>query len=300
VRELCNPVTKLHGKTKSPALNPTAHLVCRRTTDSSKVPARLVRLSNQFGTVETVTSGAQTLCLPSLKRKLHGRRTITPTGHNPEKVLDHFRCYAVRPREVSIPVTLKDQFGSGAAKVARLVKLCNPVRKTYQHRITKIKYPQAHLACYEIKDGMQFKPLDVAVLNQFGRRRLRVQKAQTLCVPTFKELVKKIVEPPYEAPSHPDVFAVELHSTSCDDGASIVHTVKGTTDPGHPFGKATGVLTGSEPQTVTVAADGTFTAQAKTSRAPGTYHWDWVVSDIDGATASRSIDIAITRDEIHC
>lgn len=309
VRELCNPVEKVHGKKTTKRRHPSAHLVCRRTVDQGTIPQRAVRLQNQFGTVDTVTTGSQTLCLPSLKRKLRGKKTPTPTGKNPEKVLDHFRCYGVQQRNVPVAVKLTDQFGKGAASVMRLVKLCNPVQKTFKNKVTKIKYPKAHLACYTIKDGMKFKPLDVAVLNQFGKRRLRVQKAQLLCVPTFKQLLPMNNVPAERLPGLPptpvvEPFVVGLSTTACTDGTGIVHTVKVTTSPGHPFGTATGVLTGGgqtfPAQTVTADADGTWTAQMRTPLAPATYRWDWTVMDIGDATASASIAVIVQEDNPRC
>jgi hypothetical protein len=186
-RQLCNPVRKtLAGKATGVA-NPTAHLVCRRTTDMiSKLAQRNVRLRNQFGTVDTRTTGASTLCIPSLKKIFDGKPT-PPPGADPEKVLDHFRCYGVQPRFVSRDVGLRDQFGLSGSQVKVLATLCNPVRKTFGDKTAKIKRPEAHLACYTIQDKPLFKPRDVLVRNQFGDQQLRAEKVQFLCLPTFKQ-----------------------------------------------------------------------------------------------------------------
>jgi len=186
-RQLCNPVRKaLAGKVTEIA-NPTAHLVCRRTVDMFGKPIqRNVRLRNQFGIVDTRTTGAVTLCVPSLKKIWNGNPKV-PTGPDPEKVLDHFRCYDVKPRLVPRGVVLRDQFGEGSSQVVRLVRLCNPVRKTYQDKIATIKRPEAHLACYTIVDKPAFKPRDVVVGNQFGGQGLRAEKVESLCLPTFKQ-----------------------------------------------------------------------------------------------------------------
>jgi hypothetical protein len=203
VRQLCNPVRKRHGKTITPIDHPRAHLVCRRTTDDLPTAVRDVRLRNQFGVIDTRTTTAQTLCLPSLKRIVKGK-PVAPTGPNPELVLDHFRCYGVQPRPVSLSVRLKDQFGVSPAKVIRLVRLCNPVRKSYQGKAAKIKRPSAHLACYTIKDKLPFKPRKVVVRNQFGVAQLVAQKVETLCLPTREQVI-----------GTPDVWAMD---NAADDG----------------------------------------------------------------------------------
>jgi hypothetical protein len=188
--QLCNPVSKTLGQETSAVLHPKAHLLCRRTTPSPGTSqVRQVLLTNQFGSVTTKTTAATTLCIPSLKAIFHGR-LVRPTGPNPETVLDHFRCYGVQPRKVSRTVGLKDQFATTTTKVTTLVRLCNPVRKSYQGKTTKIKRPAAHLACYLISDTKPFKPRQVVVGNQFGFGLLKAVKVGMLCLPTFKKVIR--------------------------------------------------------------------------------------------------------------
>jgi hypothetical protein len=178
-RHLCNPVRKNNGK----VINPRAHLVCYETPSVGTVPfqPREVRVSNQFGIRQLSVVKPVALCVPSLKRKGAG---AAPTGPNPELVLDHFRCYDVKPQPVSRVVTLVDQFKSTKTKVLRVVRLCNPVSKSGG----KVRRPQAHLVCYSINET-PFQPLAVTVRNQFGVAGMRVRKPAMLCLPSLKKLV---------------------------------------------------------------------------------------------------------------
>ena len=104
-RLLCNPVRKNNGR----ILNGHAHLVCYEATDVGTVPfqPRDVRVSNQFGVRRLSAVRPVALCVPSLKRKGAG---TAPTGANPTLVLDHFRCYDVKPQAAARTVKLVDQF----------------------------------------------------------------------------------------------------------------------------------------------------------------------------------------------
>jgi hypothetical protein len=178
-RQLCNPVSKNNGK----VINPRAHLVCYETPDVGTVPfqPREVRVSNQFGIRQLSVVRPVTLCVPSLKRKGAG---AAPTGPNPELVLDHFRCYDVKPQTTPRTVKLADQFNTTKTQVVQVVRLCNPVRKNN----TPVKRAQAHLVCYSIKEST-FQPLAVTVRNQFGVAGMRVRKPSMLCLPSLKKLV---------------------------------------------------------------------------------------------------------------
>jgi len=195
-RQLCNPVRKTRGHETTPILHPKAHLVCHATTESAKTPTQAIRLRNQFGTVETRTTGARSLCLPSLKRVVK-QRAVAPSGELPQRTLDHFRCYGVQPRQTPRSVTLTDQFGRRSAKVIRLTRFCTTARKTYQHRVTKVRRPEADLACYRIIAAPTFTPRDVIIRSQFGTRRMRVLKVETLCLPTTTQI---LIPPAYPLP----------------------------------------------------------------------------------------------------
>ena len=178
-RQICNPVSKNNGR----VLNPRAHLVCYETPSLGTVPfqPREVRVSNQFGIRQLSVVRPVTLCVPSLKRKGAG---AAPTGPNPTLVLDHFRCYDVKPQPAARVVKLADQFKVTKTKVLRVVRLCNPVRKNNE----VVRRPRAHLVCYSISEP-PFQPLAVTVRNQFGVAVLRVRTPQMLCLPSLKKLV---------------------------------------------------------------------------------------------------------------
>ena len=178
-RQLCNPVSKNNGR----VLNRSAHLVCYETRDLGPIPfaPRVVRVSNQFGIRELSVVSPATLCVPSLKRKGAG---AAPTGTNPELVLDHFRCYDVKPLASRKTVKLVDQFKTTKTKVLRIVRLCNPVRKN----VTPVRRAKAHLVCYSISEP-PFQPLAVTVRNQFGVAGMRVRTWQLLCLPSLKQIV---------------------------------------------------------------------------------------------------------------
>lgn len=181
-RHLCNPVRKNNGR----VLNPRAHLVCYETPSVGPVPfqPRDVRVSNQFGIRQLSVVRPLTLCVPSLKRPGTVPAGTALTGPNPTRVLDHFRCYDIKPLTVARTVTLRDQFKVSKAKVRRIVRLCNPVRKNNE----PVRRPQAHLVCYEIAEGT-FAARPATVRNQFGQSPLRVRRPHMLCLPSLKKLV---------------------------------------------------------------------------------------------------------------
>ena len=81
---------------------------------------------------------------------------------------------------------LTDQFKTTTAKVVRVIRLCNPVRKNN----TPVRRAKSHLVCYSIRDEPAFNPLAVRVRNQFGRAALRIRRPETLCLPSFKEVIQ--------------------------------------------------------------------------------------------------------------
>jgi hypothetical protein len=176
---LCNPVSKNGGR----VLHRSAHLNCYLTKDVDvKFTSVKADITNQFGTTTVEIVRPEGLCVPSLKSKT---RVAPPTTPNPEKAIDHFRCYVVTPVDVSKSVKLTDQFGSTATRTLRLVELCTPVSKNGG----RVRRPKAHLACYSIKDGSAFKPRTVRVRNQFGLVNVRAIEPSTLCLPSFKKVL---------------------------------------------------------------------------------------------------------------
>jgi hypothetical protein len=176
VQILCNPV----HKNQSTVLHGRAHLICYKTVDSGiHFKQQKVNVTNQFGKVDLTVRRPVSLCVPSLK----GKETTPPPMPNLPKLVDHLRCYAVDPVDVSKEVQLRDQFTSARAQVIRLVRLCNPVRKDSR----QVVRPKAHLVCYSITDAKRFSAVGVHVRNQFGPAALRVIQPKLLCLPSFKE-----------------------------------------------------------------------------------------------------------------
>jgi hypothetical protein len=184
VQTLCNPVSKrLPGsKNASKILHRQAHLTCYQTRDSGiDFKARSVSVTNQFGTRKLAVLRPVSLCVPSLKSKA----PAPPRGPDPAQVVDHFRCYAVKEEFVAKQVILVDQFSRTFGRTLRVVRLCNPVSKNGG----PVRRRTAHLVCYSILDGNQFKAVGVRVRNQFGLASLRALKPETLCLPSFKQKI---------------------------------------------------------------------------------------------------------------
>jgi hypothetical protein len=176
---LCNPVSKNGGR----VLHRTAHLNCYLTRDVNvKFTPLKADVTNQFGTTTVEVVRPEGLCVPSLKSKT---RAAPPTTPNPEKAVDHFRCYVVTPVDVSKSVKLKDQFGATATRTLRLVELCTPVSKNGG----QVRRPKAHLVCYSIKDANAFASRNVRVRNQFGLATVQAVRPSTLCLPSFKKVL---------------------------------------------------------------------------------------------------------------
>ena len=177
-RTLCNPVSKNDGK----IVNPKAHLTCYATRDAAGTfKPRRVRVVNQFGTGTLQVLRPASLCVPSLKRLGRPR----PSGKPPQALLDHFRCYDVKPRDVNVTVRLHDQFATTKTRVLRVTTLCNPVRKVKGDSVAKVRRPRAHLVCYAIRDTSRRHR--VTIRNQFETARLRTSRALTLCLPSLKK-----------------------------------------------------------------------------------------------------------------
>jgi hypothetical protein len=138
-----------------------------------------VSVTNQFGTRVLRVTKAVSLCVPSLK-KLGG--SAPGTAPNPERRLDHFRCYVVDPKQTPRTVTLADQFVTTRTHTVSVVRICNPVSKNGG----TVRKPTAHLACYSIRDINESRVRAVTVRNQFGVARLSVGRGRSLCVPSLK------------------------------------------------------------------------------------------------------------------
>lgn len=174
----CNPVSK-NGE---PINDPTAHLRCYKIKDvkgQAKFPGDDVASANQFGPEQVRLTKAATLCVPSEK-----------DGVASALNLDHFKCYKATTRKKTATftkreVSLQDQFFDGPRQtlVDKPVVFCGPVSKNGEG----IRYPDAHLRCYKIKDAKGQEPFagrDATITNQFGEEMVSASKPKLLCVPS--------------------------------------------------------------------------------------------------------------------
>lgn len=184
----CNPV----DKDGSGINNPTAHLTCYKIRDVRgdefpKFRKRRVEASDQFGTHTLLLKKIRTLCLPSSKSPAGEVPGPPPTG------LDHFKCYTTRQfgtKFDSRQVLLTDQFNTERVNVIRPEAFCTPVDKNGEG----INDPTAHLTCYEVRDISgdefpKFREQRVDVGDQFGTHSLRLNKTETLCLPSSKTVL---------------------------------------------------------------------------------------------------------------
>jgi hypothetical protein len=172
---VCNPARN----DGSALLAPTAHLVCYQSRDVASFRPRFVNIANQLGTRPLRVVKPVSLCVPSLKRKGGQAPGTTP---DPQRRLDHFRCYEVDPKVTRGTVRTADQFVTTRTNIVSVVRLCNPVAKNGG----TVRRPTAHLVCYSIRDIVASKVRAVTVRNQFGVARLSVGKARSLCLPSLK------------------------------------------------------------------------------------------------------------------
>lgn len=119
-----------------------------------------------------------------------GPQEASPLAPDAPLLLNHFYCYQIQgSKPVSETVKLQDQFNKRArrANVGETVRLCNPVQKTHNDKVTKILYPNDHLLMYNIGQHTGEPKRLVQVRNQFGSQELAVFfPAEVLAVPTKK------------------------------------------------------------------------------------------------------------------
>jgi len=134
---------------------------------------RIVGLNDLF--CPGLTPGGQkVLTVEDAAFARHGVYPVQPA-------LEHFKCYVTAPVPFNPrQVALQDQFGGRNANIPARKELCNPVRK----RAEPFQNRAAHLQCYLTRSPAVNKV--VAVQNQFGSQRLRVGRAQRLCLPSRK------------------------------------------------------------------------------------------------------------------
>jgi hypothetical protein len=193
----CNPVEKTRVLA-SGAIQTTpikfrfAHLKCHRIQEERPptVP-KAVSVTNQFGAEQVLElDGPLVLCAPAEKEGTPGPA---------ERVLNHFKCYAARGKQIVAKVGLKDQFHSEGVKVHNPVLLCNPVLQKVRldtptgGGVTVIPGTEnAHLVCYRVTP-VPYLGRTVFARDQFdppgALEKLLVIRVAVLCVPSTKRVI---------------------------------------------------------------------------------------------------------------
>lgn len=110
----------------------------------------------------------------------------------------HFMCYEPDKILVNQLVNLEDRFGTNAATVKNLKRICNPADKNMEDP-QALMFPD-HLASYEL-DSPPFANVTVEVANQFGVQNIELQRATRLLVPTAKGALGDPPQPPAGPPN---------------------------------------------------------------------------------------------------
>ena len=100
---------------------------------------------------------------------------------------DHFACYVpITVSQIqSDGVNLEDQFGTNAAVIGQVFRLCNPARKTHNGVVTPIQNPTDRLTLH-LTGPQPLTTRQVRIQNQFGDQVLTTQDARILAVPTVQ------------------------------------------------------------------------------------------------------------------
>ncbi|MEO1086927.1 MAG: VCBS repeat-containing protein, partial [Acidobacteriota bacterium] len=181
-RRFCNAVAKLHNEKWTPIMDEDAHLEMIEIEAGGKTPEQ-VEVTNQFGPGQKLEIGrAAFLAVPTKK--------IRPGDHPFPEGLDHFKCYEVDGVSEDVIVGLRDQFGFERELLAvNPTLLCNPTQKLHGGQETPIVNPLDHLVCYDLFNTRPLIP-SAFIGNQFGERELRLDKADKLCLPSKKRVIK--------------------------------------------------------------------------------------------------------------
>jgi hypothetical protein len=140
---------------------------------------------------------------------------VSSAAASARPVLDHFTCYTAKgaPLHHKRPVLLRDQFEREWVVLGPPASLCNPASTVH----VKAVHPRAHLTCYRIRNAKRDPnggvdvQRTVIVTNEFGKQRLTVTKALTLCLPSSKSLTRHDPGPPPRRLDHFKCYAASGH-----------------------------------------------------------------------------------------
>ena len=160
-----------------------AHLTWWRISPGDNFGPRRVVVQNQFGD-QTLDVGVPSYLLnPALKNST-GQEPLPDDTH------DHYKCYdAIPDQQLSLSVSLLDQYGLDLDVVLFAQFLCNPAEKeTADGVVHPINKPQEHLVCYRI-ESFDPSPVPALATDQFGVWQMELQARYMLCVPSLKDEV---------------------------------------------------------------------------------------------------------------
>ncbi len=96
---------------------------------------------------------------------------------------DHYLCYNTE-RPFKQDVVLRDQFGTFKFHANMITRLCNPVEKEHDGKISPIRNKELHYVCY--RGETEVVGRSVLINNQFGSTTLDVRGPTELCLPSGK------------------------------------------------------------------------------------------------------------------
>ena len=147
---------------------------------------RTVVVKNQFGKEELRIGNREKLLVPSSKSVIPPALPGADPGP-PPRFIDHYKCYQAEHKRHVIEVTLEDQFLREKVSVGDAQLFCNPVKKDHAGVVTGIlpRLPGTpdRLVCYELKSQKRIEKL-VNMRDQFANAVLKVERSETLCVPS--------------------------------------------------------------------------------------------------------------------
>ena len=167
-----NPVSK-NGE---PLYDKNAHLTWYRGRQVSE-PTRRVVLENQFGKQAVSIGSGIGLLVPTQKVE---RGSAFPDA------LDHYKLYRVVDfgAPLNVTVKLKDQFGSGEARLRAPVVLGVPVVKWHANKEYPIRNGRAHLLIFDMTPRNAQRT--VRLRNQVKNVSVTVVRSAMLAVPSLK------------------------------------------------------------------------------------------------------------------
>jgi hypothetical protein len=167
-----NPVAKDRGM----IIDKNAHLTLYKLLQRLAEPNRRLSIDNQFGKQELVIGKPMGLLVPTEKIE---------KGSGFPRNLDHYKVYSVlESKPVERSVMLKDQFDSGKVRIGKPSHFCVPVLKKHKKE-SPIVNEKAHITIYEIEPTKNYD-LVIRVRDQFGKRKVPIDKSALLGVPTLK------------------------------------------------------------------------------------------------------------------